>query len=129
MHTVLRAAAAGDVLGDAGMTVLIGLLVVFAALIVLTLIFMLFGRAVYREKKAPSVSENRPAPKPAPAPAAAPSPIVEQGVSEEVVAAIAAAIAAMAPEGKRYAIRRVSRARGERPVWATAGLLEQTRPF
>ena len=50
-------------------------------------------------------------------------------VSEEVVAAIAAAVMSMAPEGKQYVIRSVSRTRGERPVWAAAGLAESTRPF
>ena len=65
---------------------------------------------------------------PAPVPAA-PAPVVSGGVSDEVVAVIAAAVAAMAPEGNRYAVRRVSRVRGERPVWAAAGIAENTRPF
>ena len=55
--------------------------------------------------------------------------VAADGISEEVVAVIAAAVAAMTPEGKRYAVRSVSRARGDRPVWAAAGVAESTRPF
>ncbi len=129
----LRATAdAGQVLGDAGMTILIGLVVVFAVLILLTLIFMLFGKVVHRGGQAPS-TEISAVPKVPAQPSTVSStpaaPIVEDGVSDEIVAAIAAAIAAMAPEGKTYAVRRIGRARGERPVWATAGLMEHTRPF
>ena len=51
------------------------------------------------------------------------------GISDEVVAVIAAAVASMAPEGKKYAVRSVSRTRTERPVWAAAGIAESTRPF
>ena len=31
--------------------------------------------------------------------------------------------------GERYAVRSVSRSRSQRPVWALAGLSENTRPF
>lgn len=60
------------------------------------------------------------------------SGLVQDGISEEVVAVIAAAVAAMAPEGTQYTLRsvhHVSRVKGERPVWAAAGLAESTRPF
>lgn len=135
--TALYAARdAGEVLGTAGMTVLIGLVVVFSALILLTFIFWLFGKVMSgagSRKASPPPSGSVPKPAaPAPVPAvvpAAPAPVVSDGVSEEVVAVIAAAVAAMAPEGKRYAVRSVSRVRGERPVWAAAGLMESTRPF
>ena len=59
-------------------------------------------------------------------------PEADGGISQEIVAVIAAAIAAMAPEGTRYAIRRVSRiprtATG-RSAWSMAGLLQNTKPF
>ena len=46
------------------------------------------------------------------------------------VAAIAAAVAMMAPEGKRYAVKSVSRKdAGGRSVWAAAGIADNTRPF
>ncbi len=110
------------------MTALIGVVVVFATLVVLTLIFILFGKVMHRPKKeAPAVPA--PKPKPAAAPKIAPTPAVQDGIPEEVVAVIAAAVASMAPEGKRYAVRKVSRVREGRPVWAAAGLAESTRPF
>ncbi len=125
---------AGEILGGAGMTALIGMVVVFAALIALTLIFWLFGKVVGRGGGGKAASVQAPAPPPAPraaapAPSAAPRPAVGDGVDDEIVAVIAAAVAAMAPAGKRYAVRRVSRAGGGRPVWAQAGLAESTRPF
>ncbi len=133
MHEMLSiwAANAGQVLGDAGMTVLIGLVVVFAALILLTLIFVLFGRvasAGSRGKQEEKPVAPVPAVKAAPA-VTAPAPQVQSGISEEVVAAIAAAVACMAPDGKRYAVRSVRRAGGDRSAWAAAGLAESTRPF
>lgn len=125
---------AGEIMGGAGMTALIGLVVVFALLIILTLIFVLFGKVVGRASgrsaaaPAPEKAVQKPA---APAvKAAAPVPAVEDGISDEVVAVIAAAVAAMAPAGKAYAVRRVSASRpAGRPVWAMAGLLDNTRPF
>ncbi len=128
---VEEAASAGEVLGDAGMTVLIGLVVVIGALIVLTAIFYLFGfimdksTGVAKSKKA----EVKEAPKAASEVQVAPAPIVEEGISGEVVAAIAAAVAMMAPEGKRYAVKSVSRAGGGRSAWSAAGLADNTRPF
>lgn len=53
---------------DAGMTVLIGLVVVFSVLILLTFIFYLFGKVVGRPK----------GPKPAPAPEKKTEPVVRQ---------------------------------------------------
>ena len=122
----------GELLSNAGMTILIGVTVVFSVLILLTVIFYLFGKVMSRTN-----SSRVPAPAQAPAskpraraavPAPTPKPIVEDGIEEEVVAAIAAAIASM--EGGRYALRSVRRAaQGGRPAWAMAGLTESTRPF
>lgn len=126
----------GKLLGDAGMTVLIGVTVVFSVLILLTVLFWLFGVVMSGsrgEKKKATPPAAAPAqPKvaaPAPMPTVAKAPAVQSGIPEEVVAVIAAAVAAMSTDGKRYAVRSVSRARGERPVWASAGLAENTRPF
>lgn len=120
----------GNILSDAGMVILIGLSVVFVALIALTIIFWLFGRTMHRGNTAqtpvapavqaePVVFANRPLTNTNPS----------NGISEEVIAVIAAAVAAMAPEGTRYVVRQVSHSRGERSAWAAAGLLENTRPF
>ena len=127
---------AGEILGGAGQTIAIGLVVVFSALIALTFIFWLFGKIAGTDRKETPAKENTPfSPMPAPTKASpavkkpVPAPQVQAGIREEVVAAISAAVMAMAPEGKQYVIRSVSRARGERPVWAAAGLAESTRPF
>lgn len=126
LYSLTAAESAGKVMGDSLMTALIGVVVVFATLVVLTLIFILFGKVMHRPKKeAPAVPA--PKPKPAAAPKIAPTPAVQDGIPEEVVAVIAAAVASMAPEGKRYAVRKVSRVREGRPVWAAAGLAESTR--
>ena len=118
LYSLTAAESAGKVMGDSLMTALIGVVVVFATLVVLTLIFILFGKVMHRPKKeAPAVPA--PKPKPAAAPKIAPTPAVQDGIPEEVVA----------PEGKRYAVRKVSRVREGRPVWAAAGLAESTRPF
>lgn len=119
--------ATQNLLGDAGMTVLIGLVVVFAALAVLTFVFWLFG-VVNRaggqsEVSVPADTVSTPTP-----PAA---PVVDGEVPDEVVAVIAAAIAAMSDGTTRYTVRRVTPARqkGVRPVWAAAGIAENTCPF
>lgn len=122
----------GEILSGAGLTILIGLVVVFAALIVLVLIFWLFGKLVHREEK-PAVPPQKAAVSVPVAPAAVPAPVPGlmrgDGISDEVVAVIAAAVAAMAPEGKRYAIRQVQRATRGRSAWAAAGIAENTQPF
>ena len=124
----------GEILSGAGQTILIGLVVVFATLIALTFIFWLFGKvagAGTKTNKPQAAQDTAKQAAAAPVKKAVPAPQVQVGsnVSEEVVAAIAAAVMSMAPEGKQYVIRSVSRTRGERPVWAAAGLAESTRPF
>lgn len=136
IEKAVTAVAAGkpndiSVLYEAGMVIVIGLVVVFLTLIALTAIFWLFGKMMYRDVRHVPVSEttvreNVSVPMPARLPF---KPVVQSGVSDEVVAVIAAAVAAMTPEGTRYAIRSVRRAKGERSVWAAAGLMENTRPF
>ena len=138
--TYLSAAAesVGDILGGAGMTILTGVVVVFGVLILLTAIFVLFGKVMVALKGKP---KDGPAPdKPAPAKPAAVSavkpaaPVSSAGDSEEIIAVISAAVAAMsAADGTTYAVRSIRRAdgrsRSERPVWAAAGLLDNVRPF
>lgn len=123
----------GEIMSGAGMTILTGLVVVFAVLILLTFIFYLFGKVAHRPSKA-SDGAGSPAPAPETATvsvpkAVPPAPMVEDGISDEVVAVIAAAVAAMSEGGRQYTLRSVSRVRGQRPVWAAAGLAENTRPF
>ena len=72
LYSLTAAESAGKVMGDSLMTALIGVVVVFATLVVLTLIFILFGKVMHRPKKeAPAVPA--PKPKPAAAPKIAPT--------------------------------------------------------
>jgi len=74
-------------------------------------------KTVVAEKKEESVS--------------APEPVIEDGISDEVVAVIAAAIASMSDGETRYAVRSIKKTRnvGGRPVWAMAGIRENTTSF
>lgn len=115
-----------------GMTVVIGLVVVLATLLVLTGIFYAFGFIMDKINSPKSSKKQEVSAKPA-APvvsAPAPAPVVQSGISNDVVAAIAAAVTMMAPEGKRYAVRSVSRKDASgRSAWAAAGVADNTRPF
>ena len=113
----------GALLGDAGMTILIGLVVVFAVLLLLTGIFKLFGMVVSGiegagKTAAPAAAPAAAAPVAAAA-AAAPAapaaavgntetvstaPAVQNGIPDETVAAIGAVVAALAPAGTQYAV-------------------------
>lgn len=80
MHNLpfpLLAETVGERFAGAGMTVLIGLVVVFSVLILLTFIFFLFGKVVGRGKtpKKPSapVKKAEPAVQPAAVPRAVPA--------------------------------------------------------
>ena len=114
-----------------GMTVLIGVVIVFAVLLALTVVFWLFGVVAGAGSRRSAGPKPAPAPKLSKKPASAPAPVVEDGVPDEVVAVIAAAIAAMSDGTTRYVVRRISPARsqGARPVWAAAGIAENTQPF
>lgn len=125
---------AGEILGGAGMTALIGMVVVFAALIALTLIFWLFGKVVGRGGggKAASVQAPRPLPLPGRRPRRlppAPRPAVGDGVDDEIVAVIAAG--RRRNGSRRQAVCGAPGLAGWRraAVWAQAGLAESTRPF
>ncbi|MBQ8682894.1 MAG: OadG family protein [Clostridia bacterium] len=113
------AAEVGTIMGDAGLTILIGLVVVFGVLLLLTGVFKLFGMAmsVGGEK----VKEAVPAPASV-APVASVAPIVgntqpvqstqeiQNGIPAETVAVISAAVACMAPAGTQYAVRGIRKA-------------------
>lgn len=126
-------------------TVLItGMVVVFIMLILLIWIIKIYSTIVHKatgkgkgssakgenvKKKEEKPQQAQPM-KAAKLPVAQPAPAVEQGIPGEVVAAIAAAVAVMgASSGARYSLRSVKRSVSSRPVWSTAGLMENTRPF
>ena len=100
----------GAILADCGLTILIGLVVVFAMLLLLTAVFKLFGSIMSR-----IAPEEVPEEAPKAAPVAAPivgntapvstEPEIQNGIPDETVAAISAAVAAVAPAGVQYAVK------------------------
>lgn len=106
------------------------IVIVFAALIIFVIIFWLFGKVFGGKKKAVKkdkaiVTEVQVSPKKAPVPVAQAS----ADADEEVVAVITAAIMAFTGSGN-FTIRKIARAnQSGRPVWAHAGIMENTRPF
>ncbi len=114
---VLAALTFGEIISDAGLVIAIGLIVVFFVLVLLTLVFKLFGKVMSRGEKPIDMKPIAAAPAApvAAAPAAAPAmvgntqpvtttPAVQNGIPAETVAVISAAVAAVAPAGTQYAV-------------------------
>lgn len=110
-----------------------GFVVVFLVLFLLIGVIKLYGTIVYNalnkrkekkmQKEKPQSQEAVQAPVPVREKAAAPDEI-----PGEIVAAISAAVDAM--YGKNaVAVKSIKRSSQSRPVWSTAGLMENTRPF
>lgn len=110
------AADAGEILGGAGTTFVIGMVVVFLVLLLLTGVFKVFG-AVMSRKENESIDIPAPQVPVAPVAPAASAPIVgntetvssqpevDGGVPAETVAVISAAVASVAPQGTQYAVK------------------------
>ena len=112
-----------DLLSDAGLTILIGFIVVFAVLLLLTGVFKLFGLVMSKsEKKAeePKAEVAAAAPAVVAAPAAEPTVAVDlgpvmskaqvrNGIKPEETAVIAAAVASCMPAGQKYSIVKIDR--------------------
>ena len=67
----------------------------------------------------------------APLPVHEPADTDDGSIPGEIIAVIAAAVAAVSG-GKKYAVKKVSRAQrqtGMRSAWASSGIYENTRPF
>ena len=114
--------------------VLVGLVVVFAVLIILVLICWAMGK-VLSAVSGGNGDRGRTEKKAAPAPVVPAvkkgtvSSVVEDGISDEIVAAISAAVACMMEPGKSFSLKSVRRAREARSAWSAAGIAENTRPF
>lgn len=118
---LLAKETAGAILSDAGITILIGLVVVFAVLLLLVFIIKAFGTIMSRLENIEEATAARAAA--APATVAAPAPVaavavgntapvstkpeIQNGIPDEMVAVISGAIACMAPAGKQYAVRSI----------------------
>ena len=117
-----------NVFSDSLMTALIIVVVVFSALLALSLVIGAFGKIGTREKAPMQV---KPVPtKPAVVPSApAPSAVVGDD-EDEIAAVIAAAVAMMAPAGVTYKVRRITPTGGRnRSEWAAAAVRQNTMPF
>lgn len=114
--------------------VVAGMGTVFAVLIILIVIFNLYGKLVSKlesgskKHKKPKMEKSAaPVPMTKSAPAA-PAPVVDSSVSPEIVAAITAAI--VASEGPGVTIRSIRKVNvGSRNPWAAAAIADNTRPF
>lgn len=122
----------------AGLVVLVGVVIVFLALIGLTFIFWLYGKTFElatgksKDKKAAKakVKEKNEIVTQALKNASVPAPVVEDGISDEVVAVISAAVASMMGTSGGFAIKSVKRApNNSRRAWSMAGIMQNTRPF
>ncbi len=124
--------------------VLTGLAVVFLALLLLIIVFKLFGLIFSRKpnpkkvKKAKAVKQEQEVKKSTPPATAAmvedttvvTPPESDDGISEEIIAVISAAIAAIsASSGKKLKLLSVKASGNSRKLWAQAGLNDNTRPF
>ncbi len=124
--------------------VLTGLSVVFAGLIILILLVMLYGKMfdhINKKKEQKAEAEKnamlaQQALKAPPVQKAMPDipPVIESGIEEETVAVIMAAVEAFgAASGKKLVLKGIKRASAESGragnAWAQAAWAELTRPF
>lgn len=120
MSLFFAAVDIGAILGDAGLTIMIGLVVVFGVLLLLTGVFKLFGIVMSGSEKTEETAPAAPVAPAAPAVAAPAVPVdlgpvmstaqVRNGIKPEETAVIAAAVAASMPAGQKYSIVKIDRA-------------------
>ncbi|MDE6149399.1 MAG: OadG family protein [Ruminococcus sp.] len=122
--------------GTISSVVITGVVVVFIGLILLILFVYLYGKIFEsinnkKSEKAKKALENKMTSVSSQNISTSESvPKIEDGIDEEIVAVISAAVMAMsAKSGKKLALKSVKYAKPSRPVWANAGIAENTRPF
>ncbi len=102
-----------------------GIVIVFSMLVLLVLILILFGKVgqLFKKEtpKTATVSIET-------IPTLAPRPKRSEP-STEVIAVIAAAVATMYSDTKIKPVIKSIKRVGVRPVWASAGITDNTRPF
>lgn len=109
------------VMGGAGIVFLVGLSIVFIALVVIILILMLQAlifKNVGKDKKA---EKKAAAPAPAPAPVQAAAPVEDDA---EIAAVIAAVVAMMSESGNGLKIRSIRRVGKNNTGWNESGRQE-----
>lgn len=113
----LATETAGEILSDAGLTIVIGLVVVFGVLLLLTGVFKGFGVVMSgTQKEEEDTTASAPVAKPVavqtPTPAVDLGPVmssaqVRNGIEPETTAVIAAAVATCMPAGQKYSITKI----------------------
>ncbi len=116
--------------------VITGITVVFIGLVLLVVILLLFGLISKAKRKSADKkaelkntvkTDVKSMPKVEPA---KPALEIDDNIEEEIVAVITAAIAHMSEKsGKRLTLKSIKTAKPQRTAWATAGLIDNTRPF
>lgn len=117
---------------------LAGFIIVFAVLIMLILIIMLYGKIIQsvtnasekkkEQKNAADAASKNSDSETASVTVAEQTEAEDDEIPGEVIAAIAAAVDAMYGD-KTHKIKSVKRTKSSRPAWAYAGLRDNTRPF
>ncbi len=118
--------------------VVVGLVVVFSVLLILVFLCTIMGNTFKKidenkknklDSNTNSIKENKNAPTIVTKAVVPATPVVESGITDDVVAAISAALAVIMGSEKPFAVKSIKRARGSRPAWNSAGILENTRSF
>ena len=103
-------------MGDAGVITLFSMGIVFATLLLISLVLDLF-KVIFTEKKKETVAAPGPA-------AAAPAAVVEED-DDELVAVITAALAAhIGKSADQLIVRSIVQVGSQQPAWAQAGRME-----
>lgn len=109
-----------------------GLSVVFLVLLLLVGFVSLFGSFFKKSKKEPPARQAPPPKQEIKNPVPATAPVPEED-DDEIIAVISAVVAQMSiQDGKNYRIKSVkakNQKSGGRPVWASEGLRQNTKPF
>lgn len=109
------------VMGGAGIVFLVGLSVVFIALVVIILILMLQALIFKNVGKGKKAEKKAAAPAPAPAPVQAAAPVEDDA---EIAAVIAAVVAMMSESGNGLKIRSIRRVGKNNTGWNESGRQE-----
>ncbi len=109
------------VMGGAGIVFLVGLGIVFIALVVIILILMLQALIFKNVGKGKKAEKKAAAPAPAPAPVQAATPVEDDA---EIAAVIAAVVAMMSESGNGLKIRSIRRVGKNNTGWNESGRQE-----
>jgi len=134
MQNLILAAAQENKGDKILVTTITGILIVFAALILLIFVIWLFGKFFSGVKKSVKKADKKDtAAKAAPMASPVVLPAATAQSNDDIIAVIAAAVAVYGEsQGKKYAVRSVRRtanAAGGRSAWAAAGIAENVRSF